>query len=142
MTIFSTHPFPQAYSSAIVCHALCLNMYIFMHFVLHSACGMAFLGYSHRKPFSRKHQHSEPSIITREALKLQDYDFVNVEEKAMKIELDKAIVEITPENAKEAEQLDTLWKVIIDCAGTNKKLVPIGEYIPVKSTLARFTIED
>jgi hypothetical protein len=67
---------------------------------------------------------------------------LTLRKKAMKIELDKKVVEITPENAKEAEQLDTLWKVIIDCAGTNKKLVPIGEYIPVKSTLARFTIED
>ncbi len=60
----------------------------------------------------------------------------------MKIELDNKVVEITPENDQEAKQLDTLWKVIIDCAGTNKKLAPIGEYIPVKSTLARFAIED
>lgn len=60
----------------------------------------------------------------------------------MKIELDKNVVEITPENDSEAEQLDTLWKVIVDCIGTNKKLAPIGEYIPAKSTLARFAIED
>lgn len=60
----------------------------------------------------------------------------------MKIKLDKNVVEITPENPNEAEELDTLWKVIVDCSGSNKKLSPIGEYIPVKSTLARFVIEE
>lgn len=59
----------------------------------------------------------------------------------MKIELDKNVVEITPENETEAKQLDALWKVVVDCLGSNKKLVPIGEYVPVKSKLARFAIE-
>lgn len=59
----------------------------------------------------------------------------------MKIAIDKNVVEITPENDTEAKQLDALWKVVVDCVGSNKKLVPIGEYIPVKSTLARFAIE-
>ena len=60
----------------------------------------------------------------------------------MKIALDKNVVEITPENDTEAQQIDALWKVIVDCNGTNKKLVPIGEYIPSKSKLARFAMED
>lgn len=60
----------------------------------------------------------------------------------MKIALDKNVVEITPENDNEVKQLDALWKVIVDCNATNKKLVPIGEFIPTKSELARFAVED
>ena len=60
----------------------------------------------------------------------------------MKIAIDKNVVEITPENDNEAAQLNTLWKVIVDCVGSSKKLVPIGEYVPIKSNLARFAIED
>lgn len=60
----------------------------------------------------------------------------------MKIEMDKNLVEITPESSQEKEQLDALWKVIVDCMASNKKLVPIGEYIPNKSDFARFAIED
>lgn len=60
----------------------------------------------------------------------------------MKIAIDKNIVEFSPENNQETEDLDALWKIIIDCVKTNKKLVPIGEFIPGQSTLARFTLED
>jgi len=60
----------------------------------------------------------------------------------MKIVIDKNVVEFTPENDNEATQLNTLWKVIVDCVGSSKKLVPIGEYVPIKSNLARFAIED
>ena len=60
----------------------------------------------------------------------------------MKITQEKNLVEITPENSQETEQLNQLWKVIVDCNNTNKKLVPIGEFIPGKSELARFAIED
>ena len=60
----------------------------------------------------------------------------------MKITQEKNLVEITPENSQETEQLNQLWKVIVDCNNTNKKLVPIGEFIPGKSDLARFAIED
>ena len=60
----------------------------------------------------------------------------------MKITLEKTLVELTPENPLEAEQLDALWKVIIDCVKSNKKLVPIGEYIPGHKEIARFNIED
>ena len=59
----------------------------------------------------------------------------------MKIEIDNRVVEITPESETETEQLDALWKIIIDCVGSNKRLLPIGEYIPGKSDLARFSIE-
>ncbi len=60
----------------------------------------------------------------------------------MKITRDKTLVELTPENPAEAKQLDELWKVIIDCVKSNKKLVPVGEYIPGEKEVARFNIED
>ncbi len=60
----------------------------------------------------------------------------------MKITRDKTLVELTPENPAEAEQLNELWRVIIDCVKSNKKLVPVGEYIPGEKEVARFNIED
>jgi hypothetical protein len=60
----------------------------------------------------------------------------------MKITRDNTLVELTPESAAEAKQLDELWKVIIDCVKSNKKLVPVGEYIPGEKEVARFNIED
>lgn len=59
----------------------------------------------------------------------------------MKIQLDKNVVEITPETEQETASLDVLWKVIIDCYGKNKKLVPIGQFVPGINELARFNIE-
>ncbi len=60
----------------------------------------------------------------------------------MKITRDKSLVELIPENPQEAKDLDALWKVIVDCAKFNKKLVPVGEYIPGDKEVARFNIED
>jgi len=31
---------------------------------------------------------------------------------------------------------------MVDCVRFNKKLVPVGEYIPQKNNLARFVVED
>jgi hypothetical protein len=59
----------------------------------------------------------------------------------MKISVDKNVVELTPENAQEIASLDILWKVVIDCYGNNKKIVPMGQYVPGHDTLARFHIE-
>lgn len=59
----------------------------------------------------------------------------------MKLTIDRNIVECTPETAQETAQLESLWRILIDCIGTSKSLTPIGEYIPAKQNLARFTIE-
>ena len=59
----------------------------------------------------------------------------------MKIKVDRNIVEFLPGNEQETADMETLWRVIVDCMKENKKLVPIGEYIPQKENLARFTIE-
>ena len=59
----------------------------------------------------------------------------------MRITVDKNVVELIPENNTETASLEVLWRVIVDCMKENKKLVPIGEYIPAKENLARFVIE-
>jgi hypothetical protein len=60
----------------------------------------------------------------------------------MKISVEKNVVELTPESSDETKQLQKLWNTIVDCVKFNKKLVPIGEYVPQKNNLARFAIED
>jgi len=59
----------------------------------------------------------------------------------MQINIDKNLVEFTPENADETAKLETLWRLMVDCARFNKKMVPVGEYIPIKNNMARFAIE-
>ncbi|MFC1836988.1 hypothetical protein ACFL2Q_20080 [Thermodesulfobacteriota bacterium] len=59
----------------------------------------------------------------------------------MQINIDKQFVEFTPENTEETDKLLTLWRVMVDCQRFNKKMVPLGEYIPDKNLFARFVIE-
>ncbi|MBW1915770.1 MAG: hypothetical protein JRG75_11270 [Deltaproteobacteria bacterium] len=59
----------------------------------------------------------------------------------MKINIDKSLVEFTPENADEKAKLVALWRLVVDCARFNKKLVPVGEYLPGINEFARFAIE-
>jgi hypothetical protein len=60
----------------------------------------------------------------------------------MKFSFEKNLVELTPENEAETKNLDALWKVIVDCVKFNKKLVPIGEFVPGKTQVARFAVEE
>ena len=59
----------------------------------------------------------------------------------MKIRVDKNVVEFLPGNPQETADMELLWRVIVDCMKFNKKLEPIGEYVPSKENLARFVIE-
>ena len=59
----------------------------------------------------------------------------------MKINLEKNLVEFTPENDDETSKLEGLWRMMVDCVRFNKKLVPIGEFVPLKNNMARFAIE-
>ena len=59
----------------------------------------------------------------------------------MKIVVDKNVVEFTPENEQETASLELLWKIVIDCDGNNKKIVPMGQFVPGHDKLARFHIE-
>ncbi|SPD73349.1 conserved hypothetical protein [uncultured Desulfobacterium sp.] len=59
----------------------------------------------------------------------------------MKINIEKNLVEFTPETPDEKAHLVALWRMVVDCARFNKKLVPVGEYIPDTNKFARFAIE-
>jgi hypothetical protein len=59
----------------------------------------------------------------------------------MKIELEGSLLKMTPENDREKEELNQLWTIIIDCVKENKKLVPVGQYIPGMKEVATFNIE-
>lgn len=59
----------------------------------------------------------------------------------MKFELIKSHVEITPETPEEVAGLDELWKMMSDCVGKEKKLVPMGIYVAEKNKPAMFHIE-
>lgn len=60
----------------------------------------------------------------------------------MKISVDKNLVEFVPETDSEKQELEKVWNTVVDCAKFNKKLSPIGEYVPARSDMARFAIED
>ena len=61
----------------------------------------------------------------------------------MKIEIEKNLVYLTPENLEEEAKVQLLWQMLVDCAGTNKKMVPVGEYSPIKNhKRATFVIDD
>ncbi len=59
----------------------------------------------------------------------------------MKIKVDRNVVEFLPENPQETADMEVLWRVVVDCMEFNKKMVPIGEYVPSKENLARFVVE-
>ena len=59
----------------------------------------------------------------------------------MQINIEKNLVEFTPENDDETKKIEALWRLMVDCARFNKKMVPIGEYIPANNAFARFAIE-
>ncbi|MEJ2039953.1 MAG: hypothetical protein P8X55_13630 [Desulfosarcinaceae bacterium] len=59
----------------------------------------------------------------------------------MKIKVEKNLVEISPDSEQETKDLLDLWNTVVDCVKFNKKLVPVGEYVPQKNNLARFSIE-
>ena len=60
----------------------------------------------------------------------------------MQIKIEKNLVEFTPESDEETKALSGLWDTIVDCVKFNKKLVPIGEYVPAKENKAQFSIEE
>ena len=59
----------------------------------------------------------------------------------MKIRINKDMVEFTPENASEVVELEALWIKMGNCLGDNKKLAPIGVYVPSENKTAVFHID-
>ncbi len=48
----------------------------------------------------------------------------------------------SPENDEEKAKLTAVWKILVDCVGDSRKLVPVGEYVPQKNDKgAAFYIE-
>lgn len=62
-------------------------------------------------------------------------------EASMKIELEGTLLKMIPENDREKNELNQLWNIMIDCVNMNRKLVPVGEYIPGSKEVATFNIE-
>jgi len=60
----------------------------------------------------------------------------------MEIKVEKKLVTFAPASEAETEQLQQLWNLVVDCVKFNKKLVPVGEFVPQKENLARFAIEE
>ena len=59
----------------------------------------------------------------------------------MKIRIDKDIVEIIPEHASEAAELEALWIKMGNCTGGTKRLEPMGTYMKSEDKSAKFHIE-
>ncbi len=60
----------------------------------------------------------------------------------LKIEFENTRVVMLPETPDETAKLEALWRVMVDCNGFNKKLVPIGEFLPgINKDGASFAIE-
>jgi len=60
----------------------------------------------------------------------------------MKIDIVKSQVVFSPENDEEKAKLTAVWKILVDCVGDSRKLVPVGEYVPQKNDKgASFYIE-
>lgn len=59
----------------------------------------------------------------------------------MKIELEGTLIKMIPENNREKNELNQLWVILIDCVKENKKLVPVGQYLPGMKEVATFNIE-
>lgn len=59
----------------------------------------------------------------------------------MKIELEGSLLKFIPENDREREELNQLWNIVIDCVRENRKLVPVGQYLPGMKEVATFNIE-
>jgi hypothetical protein len=60
----------------------------------------------------------------------------------MRIKIDENIVEFRPEGETEQKDLESLWNLLVDCVRYNKKLVPMGEYVPIKDQVAQFSVEE
>ena len=58
----------------------------------------------------------------------------------MKIRIDKDVVEMIPEHAAEAAELEALWIKMGNCLGDTKRLQPIGTYVASQDRAALFHI--
>jgi hypothetical protein len=81
------------------------------------------------------------AIIYSQCRGVWQYALTITGRKIMKIELEGSLLKMTPENDREKTELNQLWTLIIDCAKDNRKLVPVGQYLPGTKEVATFNIE-
>ncbi len=61
----------------------------------------------------------------------------------MQIKIEKSLVEFCPEGAEEKAKLELIWRMMVDCVGENKRMVPVGGFVPEKNNKgATFLIEN
>ena len=60
----------------------------------------------------------------------------------MKINIEKNLVNLVPDNDQETQDVKKLWRLLVGCVTDSKKLTPVGEYLPEKENVASFYIED
>lgn len=59
----------------------------------------------------------------------------------MQINLHKNLITLTPEKPEERAMVRAIWQLLIDCNGSTRSLVPVGELAPTKNHNAQFVIE-
>ena len=59
----------------------------------------------------------------------------------MKIRINKDLVEFIPEHAAEKAELEALWVKMGNCLGDNKRLTPVGTFVPAVDRAAVFHID-
>ena len=50
----------------------------------------------------------------------------------MRISIINSRVTFYPQNREEKAKVEAIWRILVDCVGDSRKLVPIGEYVPDK----------
>ena len=59
----------------------------------------------------------------------------------MRFTLKKSLVTLSPESPEERVMLEAVWRSLIDCTNSTRRLTPIGEFVPARNQSAMFTIE-
>ncbi|PMP61490.1 MAG: hypothetical protein C0197_05510 [Caldimicrobium thiodismutans] len=59
----------------------------------------------------------------------------------MRIEIEGAVIRLVPENEREVQDLNKLWELVARCEEENRKLLPIGMYVPGSSPYVQFYVE-
>ncbi|MFN3406766.1 MAG: hypothetical protein ACK40E_03445 [Caldimicrobium sp.] len=59
----------------------------------------------------------------------------------MKIDIEGSIIKLIPENEREIEELNKLWQLLARCEEENRKLLPLGHFVPQSTPYMQFYIE-
>lgn len=60
----------------------------------------------------------------------------------MKIEIEGQVVKLIPENPQESQELNKLWQILVTCVQEDKRIRPLGIYVPGSTPEAKFLMED